>query len=175
MCVEIEAKLKVDSLQQVADKLAEVGAEFLEEQLQKDCYYDSTDCELKKADRALRLRRQMVGGQEKVLLTCKSGRDKSRFKRRREIEFEVSDADSAQKLLFELGYQRKMAVEKKRRLWRLGGCEVGLDEVTMLGEYVEIEGPDEEAIADVQETLGLSELEHIAKSYASLVADKLSR
>ena len=175
MCTEIEAKLKVDSLQQVADRLAELGAEFLEEQLQKDCYFDDADCGLKKADRALRLRRQLVGGQEKALLTCKSGREKGRFKRRREIEFEVGDADSAQKLLSELGYKRRVVVEKKRRLWRLGGCKVGLDEVELLGDFVEIEGPDEETIAEVQRNLGLSDLPHIAKSYASLVMDKLSR
>ena len=40
MYTEIEAKLKVDSLPDVAGRLGKVGAEFLEEQVQKDYYFD---------------------------------------------------------------------------------------------------------------------------------------
>jgi hypothetical protein len=38
---------------------------------------------------------------------------------------------------------------------------------------VEIEGPDEGKIADVQKQIGLSGLPHIPKSYAALVKAKL--
>ena len=66
-----------------------------------------------------------------------------------------------------------MSIEKKRRLWRLSDCEVALDELPLLGCFVEIEGPDERTIADVQKTLGLSLLPHIQKSYAALMRKKL--
>ncbi len=49
MHTEIEAKLKVDSLQEIERKLDEVGAEFLEEQLQTDTYCDAADATLKTA------------------------------------------------------------------------------------------------------------------------------
>jgi hypothetical protein len=40
---------------------------------------------------------------------------------------------------------------------------------------VEIEGPDEKSINDVQKSLGLEKLQNISESYASLIADKIRR
>ena len=172
MCTEIEAKLKVDSLPEIERKLPELGAEFLAEQLQTDYHFDDANTTLTKTDRCLRLRKQMVGKSESLFLTYKGAKEKSNFKRRQEIEFEIKDADSVRKLLSALGYEQSLVVEKKRRLWKLGDCEVALDQLPLLGDFVEIEGPDEEIIATAQEKLGLSDLSHIAESYASLVAKK---
>ncbi len=66
MCMEIEAKLKVDSLQEVERKLAELGAEFSEEQLQTDYYFDDANGTLKEGDRCLRLRRVLAGKDERI-------------------------------------------------------------------------------------------------------------
>jgi adenylate cyclase class 2 len=172
MCTEIEAKLKVDSLSEIERKLSELGAEFLAEQLQTDYHFDDANTTLTKTDRCLRLRKQMVGKSESLFLTYKGAKEKSNFKRRQEIEFEIKDADSVRKLLSALGYEQSLVVEKKRRLWQLGDCEVALDRLPLLGDFVEIEGPDEEKIANAQEKLGLSDLSHIAESYASLVTKK---
>jgi adenylate cyclase class 2 len=173
MCTEIEAKLKVDSLQEIKRKLAELGAEFLEEQLQTDYYFDDANSGLTKTDRCLRLRRQMVGRSESFFLTYKGAKEKNEFKKRREIEIEVRDADSAQKLLSALGYEKVLVFEKKRRIWRLGDCVVALDELPLLGAFVEIEGPDDKTIADAQRNLGLANLSHIQESYAFLMDEKL--
>jgi adenylate cyclase class 2 len=172
MCTEIEAKLKVDSLSEIERKLSELGAEFLAERLQTDYHFDDANTTLTKTDRCLRLRKQMVGKNESLFLTYKGAKEKSNFKRRQEIEFEIKDADSVRKLLSALGYEQSLVVEKKRHLWKLGDCEVALDQLPLLGDFVEIEGPDEEKIANAQEKLGLSDLSHIAESYASLVAKK---
>jgi len=172
MPTEIEAKLKVDSLQEIERKLAELGAEFLEEQLQTDYHFDDADSQLTKTDRCLRLRRQMVANNESFFLTYKGAGEKSNFKKRQEIEIEIRDADSARKLLSALGYEQVLVVEKKRQLWRLGDCEIALDQLPLLGDFVEIEGPDDEKIADAQRSLGLADLPHITESYASLVAKK---
>jgi len=172
MCTEIEAKLKVDSLQEIERKLPELGAEFLAEQLQTDYHFDDANTTLTKTDRCLRLRKQMIGKNESLFLTYKGAKEKSNFKRRQEIELEIKDADSVRKLLSALGYEQSLVVEKKRRLWQLGDCEVALDQLPLLGDFVEIEGPDEEKIATAQEKLGLSDLSHIAESYASLVTKK---
>jgi len=175
MCTEIEAKLKVESLQQVSEKLAELGAEFLEEQLQTDYYFDDANRTLTKTDRCLRLRRILIGQTEKILLTYKGAKEQSEFKKRREIEIEIKGVDSAEKLLSALAYEKVLVFEKKRRLWRLGGCEVALDELPLLGSFVEIEGPDGRRIADVQQSLGLADLRHIGKSYAYLIEEKLGQ
>jgi len=173
MCVEIEAKLKVDELQEIDKRLTELGAEFSEEQLQTDYYFDDTENSLTKADKCLRLRRQLTDRQEKIFLTYKGAKEKDNFKKRQEYEIEVSNLDSAEKLLSHLGYKRQLVIEKKRRLWKLGQCRVALDELPLLGSFVEIEGHDDTKIADVQRNLGLSDLPHIQQSYASLMAEKL--
>ncbi len=172
MCIEIEAKLKVDSLPEIERKLPGLGAEFLAEQLQTDYHFDDVNATLTKADRCLRLRKQMVGKSESFFLTYKGAKEKSNLKKRQEIEFEIKDADSACKLLSALGYEQVLVVEKKRRLWKLSDCEIALDQLPLLGDFVEIEGPDEEKIATAQKSLGLADLPHIAESYASLVAKK---
>jgi len=171
MSTEIEAKLNVKSHKKVIARLTELGAEFLEEQLQVDTYFDDAGATFKNSDRALRLRRQRTDDQEKIFLTYKGAGEKSKFKKRQEVEIEVSDADSARELLSALGYEQVLVLEKKRRTWRVGECEVSLDELPLLGGFVEIEGPDEGIIADVQRDLGLSDLPHITKSYAFLMSE----
>jgi len=175
MCIEIEAKLKVDSLPEIERKLNELGAEFLAEQSQSDAHFDDANATLTAADRCLRLRRATTGDSERFLLTYKGAKEKSDFKKREEIEIEIDDADLTQRLLSRLGYEKVFVVEKKRRLWRLGDCEVALDQLPLLGSFVEIEGPDDRRIAEVQRSMGLTSLPHIAKSYAQLIREELDR
>ena len=172
MYVEIEVKLKVDSLPEVEQKLSELGAEFLAEQLQTDYLFDDASAALITTDRCLRLRRQSVAGSERCFLTYKGAKEKSNFKKRQEIEVEIIEAEATQKLLSALGYEKVLVVEKKRRLWQLGGCSVALDRLPLLGAFVEIEGPDDETIADVQQRLSLAGLPHIPKSYAQLTKEE---
>ena len=175
MCTEIEAKLKVDSLLEVEQKLTELGAKFLAEQLQMDYFFDDANTSLTTTDRCLRLRRQSVGGSERFFLTYKGAKEKSNFKKRQEIEIEIKEAKTTQKLLSALGYEEVLVVEKKRRLWQLGGCSIALDQLPLLGDFVEIEGPDVETITDAQQNLGLAGLSHIAKSYAQLIKEELDK
>ena len=173
MYIEIEAKLKVESLEDVKRRLVELGAEFTNEKLQRDFYFDDTNRTLTKTDQCLRLRREAVGNSSKFFLTYKSAKEKDQFKKRQEIDIEIEDFDSMEKMLTSLGYNRVLVVEKKRKTWRYRDCVVALDELPLLGEFVEIEGPDDEKISDVQNELALANLQHIVKSYADLVSEKL--
>ncbi len=173
MCVEIEAKLKVDSLQQISATLTGLGAKFVESHLQRDCHFDNAKMTLQKSDRCLRLRIQTAGQSKRFFLTYKGPKEKSRFKKRQEIEIEIPDGDSMLKLFSALGFDCVFVIEKKRHLWRLANCEIALDELPLLGNFVEIEGPDEDKIANVQSSLGLFDLPHIKKGYAALIRDKL--
>jgi adenylate cyclase class 2 len=173
MNIEIEAKLKVDSLQEIAEKLDGLGAEFEQEQLQTDCHFDDANGTLQKTDCCFRLRRQLVKKDERFFLTYKGAKEKSSFKKRQEIEIEVGDGDSVKELLSALGYENVLTIEKKRLTWHLRDCVVALDRLPLIGSFVEIEGPDEQKIADVQKRLGLAGLAHIKKSYAALIRDKL--
>ena len=175
MCIEIEAKLKVDSLPEIERKLTELGADFQAEQLQTDFLFDDANATLTTADRCLRLRLQSVAGSERFFLTYKGAKEKSDFKKRQEIEIEIIEAQSTQKLLSALGYEKVLVVKKKRRLWQLGRCAVALDQLPLLGDFVEIEGPNNEEIANVQQSLGLAGSPHIEKSYAQLTKEERGR
>ncbi len=173
MQTEIEAKLKVDSFGPVLERLAEAGAEFVREQVERDSYFDDVKGTLKAGDRALRLRREVSKEGEKIILTYKGAKATEDLKKREETEFEIADAELAEQLLVGLGYKEVLTFEKRRRVWRLGDCAVTLDELPLLGSFVEIEGPGDEKIGDVQRRLGLGDLRHIQDSYACMMDAKL--
>ena len=108
-------------------------------------------------------------------MTYKGPKEKDNFKKRREIEINVQNIDSTAELFAALGYEKALVFEKKRQLWKLGGCDVALDQLPLLGSFVEIEGPDDEKIATVQKALDLKNLSHIQESYALLMQQKLNQ
>ena len=173
MCIEIEAKLKVDSFEDIKVKLADLHALFIETQQQTDIYFDNENSSMVTTDTCLRLRLQQVADTIEILLTYKGPREKGRFKRRQELELKISDSDLMAKLLLALGYKKIITVEKKRQAWRLEDCIVALDLLPNLGSFIEIEGPNEEKIEALIKRLGLKDLPHITESYACLLAKKL--
>ena len=174
MCVEIEAKLKVDLLQPTEQRLADLGAEFRNQLVQTDYYFDRRQDSLLQADACLRIRNQSGGEKDSAYLTFKGPRQQAKFKQRREIEVVIEDAGAMGKLLDAMGFETELVFEKRRRVWRLDDCEVALDELPLLGCFVEIEGPDERKIADVQRRLNLADVPHIPQSYAALMRDRLA-
>lgn len=172
---EIEAKLKVDSLEAVEQSLVRCGASFLRQTVQTDRYYDTAGRDMTRTDKALRLRSDSKGGRERFILAYKGPKEKDDYKKRVELETEVSDAEAMELLLGQLGYVKALAFNKRRRLWQLQGCEVALDELPLLGVFVEIEGPDSETIAKVQASLGLSGSPHIMASYACMIDERLTQ
>jgi adenylate cyclase, class 2 len=169
MNVEIEAKLKVDALEPIAQKLAQIGATAGGEVVQTDYYFDDAESSLAKSDKALRMRKEVQEGKEKTILAYKGPRENGKFKRRQEVQFGVDNAQQTIALLGALGYEKSLVIQKRRKLWWLEGCEIALDELPQLGTFVEIEGPSEEKIADVQSRLGLAQVPHIKESYAALI------
>lgn len=175
MHAEIEAKLKVDSLEEVERRLRACQASFVRETVQRDTYFDTADRRLTRGDEALRLRQDRTGQHERLILGYKGPKQQDDYKKRTEIEVEVSDGRATNSLLTALGYEKALAFDKRRRLWKLNECEVALDELPLLGFFVEIEGPDAGTIARVQERLDLTQVPHTRDSYAGLMERELSR
>lgn len=171
MGIEIEAKLKVDSLANVEQRLREIGGQFVSEQIQKDVYFDDAVSSFASCDRAIRLRQQTESGGQKLFLTYKGPKEKDSFKKRREFEVEVSNFDSMEQILSALGYKAEVVVEKLRDLWIVSDCKVALDKIGQLGTFVEIEGPSDASISKVQEQLGLGSLPNITKAYVELIRE----
>jgi len=172
---EIEAKLRVTSLEEVAQRLAQCGAKSVATRLQIDCYYDAEDRRLTETDRCLRLRTERTGQRDRLILTYKGPKQADDFKKREEVNLMFSDVEAVERLVEGLGFRRMLAFDKRRTIWELEGCEVALDELPLIGAFVEIEGPDAQCIARVRETLDLGAASHVTESYAALVEEELTR
>ena len=175
MPVEIEAKMTVYSFDSVRSRLREAGASGPVEHLEVNTFFDTEDRSLLAADEGLRLRldRLVAAGTERHVITYKGPRQLGPLKSREEVEVEVSDADSAARLLERLGYLRTLSFEKRRQSWALDGCKVELDELPHLGKFVEVEGPDEQSVLRVRERLGLASRPIVKSGYIALLMSHL--
>ncbi len=175
MKLEIEAKIKVDNLDLIVHRLVQAGATPVSTVWEEDIYFDTASSTLLNNDCGLRLRKRITKGKgEQFILAFKGPRQDSAFKSRSEIETTLSSHQAMVLILEQLGCHRSLRVEKKRRIWQLDTCEICLDDVQELGQFVEIEGPSETAVAAVLEKLGLDPKAHISEGYARLIAKALS-
>lgn len=175
MYLEIEAKLKVDSFERIEDRLAEQGALFVSEMVQTDYYFDTPEGDLTQTDQCLRLRVETTQGDERLVVTYKGPKQVDNFKKRREVNLDVTDSAAFEALLEGLGYQRALAFDKRRREWKLKDCLIALDTLPLIGTFVEIEGPNSQVILDVQKALELTDAPHVMDSYATQIDAALSR
>ena len=174
MPTEIEAKIKVEQLEVICRRLEQLEAQYQQEVVQRDYFFDRPDGSLRASDCGLRLRQERQQDTTKSITCFKGPRIReSRYKQREEIEFVVSDPTGARELLEALGHEVILAFEKQRSVWRLNDCTVCLDKVVEIGNFVEIEGASEAAISKVQAQLGLAESQIILEGYAVMLAEHL--
>lgn len=171
---EIETKLKVEDLSPIQTLLHTLGAELSGHLEQTDVYLDNSNQDMKRGDKCLRIRLETVNGKTRTLITFKGPKQQAEVKCRQEVELPVPDAGQIQILFQGLGYEPSLTVQKQRKLWQYKQCDVCLDRVNGLGEFVEIEGPSSERIMEVKEDLGLNHITHCQESYACLIAETKS-
>ena len=175
--IEIEAKLRVDDLDAVRDRLASVGGHFVGRYVETNHIFDRPDGSLQENGCGLRVRAMdaVAGESAAATLTFKGAVEPSSFKRRREIQTAIGDAAEACELLIALGFVEVLSYRKSRESWTLDDCFVELDEVPLLGRFVEIEGAGESLIASVQSKIGLGSAEHVESSYVRLLVRECER
>ncbi len=175
MAVEIEAKMKVDDLGTLRQRLEAGGASRVGEYLERNVFFDTEDRSLLAADQGLRLRQtqNMGTGERSYTMTFKGPRQHGQLKSREENETTVGDFKEASALLESLGFIRILSFEKRRQTWAFGGCKVELDELPYLGSYVEIEGPKDDVVLKVRETLQLNERPLVKASYVAMLLTHL--
>jgi adenylate cyclase class 2 len=171
MALEIEAKLKVESLASVAERLRVLGARLMANKDQEDLYFDNAQAQMVAEDKCLRIRIETADKVTKTSLTYKGPKQESDLKCREEIEMRVSGSGQPKALLLGLGYEQILTVLKHRSLWFHKQCLICLDQVTDLGSFVEIEGPSSDVIYEVQKDLELDHIPHCQESYACLLAE----
>jgi len=179
MASEIEVKFKVESFARVREALKAAGAEYLGTANQNDVYFDRADKSLGGGDCGLRIRTSVciehgtrADSAERFhpLLTLKGPRQPHGWlKVRREIQTHFDDADAMVEILRSLGLAGAAIVQKRRASYRLGNCRIELDELSLIGRFVEIEAPGEAAVRNVCEKLNLTG-KPITTPYTDLLA-----
>jgi len=174
--IEIEAKMRVEDREALEERLARAGAVRGAVLHEINTFFDTTKGALKRSDQGLRVRVETTNDNRRtVTITHKGPRDQGKLKRRAETELIVSDEHLAADLLTTLGFGMVLSFEKTRRRWELDGCHVDIDTLPYLGDFVEIEGPDDQIVLAVRDKLGLSGSPLIRASYISLLADHLAQ
>jgi adenylate cyclase class 2 len=170
---EIEVKYHVDDPRPVRARLQSGDAERVTRVLETNWIFDTPERTLLAADRGLRLRTGRRLDDDRPVtptLTYKGPRAASEMKTREEIETTVGDPPSVTTLLRRLGFDPAVIYEKRRETWRLGECNVCLDELPKLGWFVEVEGPSTEVIDAALAQLDLSAQVPLRETYVELAA-----
>lgn len=146
---------------------------------QADTYYDAPHRDFAETDEALRLRRESAEDDQTVLVTYKGPLVDDSSKTREEHETGVDSPFAVEGILDGLGFEPAETVEKVRERFKLDGYTVTLDDVTGLGEFVEVEVevPEDdvedarEGAREVLESLGLDPDAGIRTSYLGLLLE----
>ncbi|MHC1773614.1 MAG: class IV adenylate cyclase [Flexilinea sp.] len=163
--LEIEAKFPLES---AADflcviegmRLPCIQRDFRELNLR----FDTPDRRLSKTHQVLRLRKD----DESIILTYKGSETKTKkIAIREEIETRVSDYDQMKLILQNLGYEEFFIYEKIRSTYRLGETLLMIDH-TPVGDFLEIEGPNEKLIKSSAKKLGVDWKTRTSKGYQKL-------
>ncbi len=190
MGLEKEAKLRIKHKEflELAEKLG-LDLRFDRTVSQRDEFFDYEDMHLMRRDSVLRIRRE-----DDLLIVAYKGprRITNGIKVREEVEGpigseeclkalraagvpadRVSSIEDLYELLYSRGLSKKAEVRKKRKIYKSSrfNCEICLDSVDGLGEFVEIEG---KAVERFMEEMGIDNKNKrvIKKSYLELIAEK---
>ena len=169
---EIEAKVRIESPEDFRRRVRACGGEPRGTVLEVNRLFDDAAGTLRRRGAALRLRRELDPEGRRTVratVTYKGPQAAGPLKRREELETAVESAETAAAILGAIGLVETFRFEKRRAAWRLGPCEVTLDELPRLGHFAEVEGPSARAIRKVLRDLGLADRPVIRQSYVALL------
>lgn len=145
--IEYEVRVLEINKDEIEKKLKELKAVLVEDVFQKRYVYD-----FKPANPSKWIRLRTNGS--KTTLTIKNV-ESSNIDGTKEVEIEVSDFDTTNEILEELGYIPRGIQENKRIKYDLNGVEVDIDTWPRIPTYLEIEGASEEEVYNTLELLGI--------------------
>lgn len=168
---EIEIKLKVNDFTSVRAALVSAGAHSLGTVRELNVFFDRPDQSLLAQGAGLRLRWfwQKPAAEPQALLTWKGPGLSNILHHRPSLDISVAPPDQMATLLEVLGFQRTLAFEKIRESWRLDQSRIELDQLPSLGNFVEIEGPADAVVLQLQRRLNLMAYPSEHCTYIALV------
>ncbi|MDD3976707.1 class IV adenylate cyclase [Methanomicrobium antiquum] len=172
--LEVEAKIKLDSIDEIKAILKEKKARFISKSIQKDTYFNSNQRDFAKTDEALRIR----DNEGKYELTYKGPKVKGTdAKAREEFNVDINSAENLEEIFIRLGFFKSSNVFKTREEYSYKNTTIALDVLEGLGHFIEIEvvsDDKEEAIElidSVKSDLGIKG-ENIRESYLEMLLNK---
>lgn len=176
--LEVEVKVKIEQ-EQFADKLKRLGFVSTKGKYEKDIYFNGKQTNLKKEDKALRIResRDLQTNLTRYELNYKGPKLDNISMTRSEVEITIPSMDEIKIMLNGLGFYEAGSVEKVRSYYTRENITCCLDKVTGLGDYLEIEivttkDKYNEAISRIQkllEEMDLSMDDTVRSSYLSML------
>lgn len=139
--IEVEVKVSVKNKKEIEKKLLHMG--FLKGDLLKesDFYFDSECSNLRKNDKALRIRRceNLTTNSTENRMTFKGPKMDTVSMTRKELEMQVESAETGKEILMSLGFTPIHPVIKLRQYFYLDKVTACLDIVENLGAFLELE------------------------------------
>lgn len=170
---EIEVKAKVDDLQELRQKLENLGCIFGDSVKQEDtifCNFDGDYTKFMPGSNFLRIRK----AKGKIMFTLKQ--PQANELDCIEKETEISDAEQMKGAIELLGYHEAVRVVKTRTKTKYQEMEICLDEVEGLGSFIEVEkitdGDGEmvqNELFDFLQTLGIARENRMVNGYDTLI------
>lgn len=176
--IEAEIKLPITDREELEHRLEQNGFQKGRSVREEDLYFNSLQHDFRSRDEALRLRRVICSGKEEVLLTFKSPKLDRVSMTREELETPVGDLETMRAVLHALGYDLEYPVYKTRQYYKKESLTACVDQVELLGTFLELEIllPDETgheaallALENVLAALGHTMQETTRTSYLSML------
>lgn len=155
---EFEIKFKIRKPNIIRKFLKNQGAQFLGKAFERTTRFDTPNKNLEEKGYFLRIRTGF-----KNTITFKRKIKNKKFRKREEIELEISDPQKMEEILKNLGFTKVLIMEKYREKWWLNNIEIVIDKLPM-GIFIEFEGK-ERAIKEMVEILGLNFEDRIMGTY----------
>ena len=137
--IEVEVKAKINSFEEMEERLTEIGAEKTKKEFQEDIYFNSPVVDFAETDEALRIRTTKEDNKTNIFITYKGPKIDSKSKTRKEVEMGIEDSEKCADIFDEIGFRKVRTVRKNRQYFEYKNFEISLDDVEGLEPYMEIE------------------------------------
>ena len=133
--IEVEVKARINSFNEMENRLKDLGAVKTKEEFQEDIYFASPIADFAKTDEALRIRTT----NNDTFITYKGPKLNDKAKTRKEVEMSIESSEKARDIFTEIGFKPARTVRKNRIYYTYRNFEISLDDVEGLPPYMEIE------------------------------------
>ena len=179
--IEVEVKIPVENIETIKEKLLQNGFIYRKTVTETDTYYTSNHYDMRKKDKALRIRKteNVDTGEVKAQLNCKGPKLDQVSMTRKETEIDIREPEKMEDILAELEfYPASCRVKKTRAYYTKDNMTAAADQVENLGSFLEleiiVEKEDEreaglDAIYETMKSLGCEKAETVQTSYLSML------